>query len=210
VFSNGGPEQRKYVNDVKVKLRRCPPSSETAAGPAFVGFSRRLPAEPFSEDDERRPLMTEEELHDASLHAAATVIVAYVLGCEFLDCRLNDDGYKWPTSSSRIKLMSAGDWWPEESFAAHAAIHEAGSMAVAKRHGRGHHLIRLVGEEYFGTPKLLDDPKVWKAIEALAQFIRDNYEGEGCYGALGTAGLGGDSPALKLIKSMDLPTLTYA
>ncbi len=54
---------------------------------------------------------------------------------------------------------------------------------------------------FVAIDKLLDDPKVWKAIEALAQFIRDNY------GALGTASPGGDSPALKLIKSMDLPFL---
>ena len=130
-------------------------------------------------------------------------------GCKFLDCRLNDDGYKWPTFISRIELMSADDWWIEESFRARAAIHEAGSMAVAKRHGRGHHLI-LLGMENSETDRLLDDPKVWKAIEALAQFIRDNYEGKGCYGALGTASPGGDSPALKLIKSMDLPSLTFA
>ena len=165
----------------------------------------------FSEDGENRPLLTEEELGDECLHAAATIVVAFVLGCEFVDCRLNDDGYKWPTSVSRIQLMSGDDWSPEESFAAYAAIHEAGSMAVAKHHGRGHYLIRLgYGQHHFGTPKLLDDPKVWKAIEALAQSIRDNYEGEGCYRAVGTAGPGGDSPALKLIKSMDLPTLTYA
>jgi hypothetical protein len=162
------------------------------------------------QDGENRPLLTEEELYDECLHAAATNVVASVHGCEFLDCRLNDDGHKWPTSISRIELMSADDWWIEESFRALAAIHEAGSMAVAKRHGRGHHLIRLVGEEHSGTPKLLDDPKVWKSIEALAQFIRDNYEGEGCYGALGTSSPGGDSPALKLIKSMDLPSLSYA
>jgi hypothetical protein len=164
----------------------------------------------FSEDGENRPLLTEEELHDACLHAAATIVVALVYGCEFVDCRLNDNGYRWPTSISHIQLSSADDWCIEESFVAHAAIHEAGSMAVAKRHGRGHHHIRLGWEDSGTTPELLDDPKVWKAIEALAQFIRDNYEGEGCYGASGTAGPGGDSPALKLIKSMDLPSLTFA
>ena len=35
----------------------------------------------FSDDEERRPLMTEEELRDACLHDAATIVVAYVLGC---------------------------------------------------------------------------------------------------------------------------------
>jgi hypothetical protein len=163
----------------------------------------------FSEDGENRPLLTEEERYDECLHAAATIVAAFVFGCELVDCCLNDDGYKWPTAISRIELMSANDWRLEDSFAARAAIHEAGSMAVAKRHGRGHHLIRL-GGEHSGTPELLDDPKVWKAIEALAQFIRDNYEGEGCYGALWTAGSGEDSPMLKLIKSMDLPSLSYA
>jgi hypothetical protein len=51
-----------------------------------------------SDDDERRPLMTEEGLRDACLHAAATIVVAVALGCEFEDCMLDDDGYKWPTS----------------------------------------------------------------------------------------------------------------
>ena len=46
----------------------------------------------FSEDEERRPLLTEPELYDACLHAAATIITAYALGCEFEDCRLDDDG----------------------------------------------------------------------------------------------------------------------
>ena len=83
-------------------------------------------------------------------------------------------------------------------------------MAVAKHHGRGPHLI-LIGE--FGeTAKLLDNSNVWKAIEALAQFIEDNYEGDGCYGAKGTGfdDSSKDSAAIKLLKSMDLPSLAYA
>jgi len=57
-----------------------------------------------------------------------------------------------------------------------------------------------------------DDSNVWKAIEALAQFIEDNYEGEGCHGALGTGfnDPSEDSAAIKLLKSMDLPSLAYA
>jgi hypothetical protein len=54
-------------------------------------------------------------------------------------------------------------------------------MAVAKRHGRGPHLInRRI--DAGGTRELLNLPLVWKTIEALAQFIKDNYEGDGCYG----------------------------
>jgi hypothetical protein len=159
-----------------------------------------------SGDEERGPLMTEAELRDACVHCAATIVIAFLFGCEFEHCWLNDDGYKWPLRLSSVELK----YPPNPSLASVAAIHEAGAMAVAKRLGRGHHLIRLVGEEHSGTPKLLDDPKVWKAIEALAQLIRDNHEGEGCYGTVGTAGRGGDSPALKLLKSMDLPSLTRA
>ena len=74
-------------------------------------------------------------------------------------------------------------------------------MAVAKRHGRGPHRINENR-----TPELLNDPVVWKTVEALAQFIEDNYEGDGCYGASGTDchEPGEDSSALKLIKGMGL------
>ena len=84
-------------------------------------------------------------------------------------------------------------------------------MAVAKHHGRGPHLI-IMCIEHKETAKLLDDPNVWKAIKALARFIEDNYEGEGCYGALGTGfrDPSEDSAAIKLLKSMDLPSLSYA
>ena len=134
-----------------------------------------------SDDDERRPLLTESELYDACLHDAATIVVAFAYGCEFEDCRLTDDGYKWPTSISRIEIKYPEDWRWEEVFLAVAAIHEAGAMAVAKRHGRGPHRINENR-----TPELLNDPVVWKTVEALAQFIEDNYEGDGCYGASGT------------------------
>jgi hypothetical protein len=77
-------------------------------------------------------------------------------------------------------------------------------MAVAKRHGHGPHRINETR-----TAELLDEPLVWKAIVTLAQFIEDNYEGDGCYGALGTdcCKPGEDSAALKLIKNMGLSSL---
>ena len=139
----------------------------------------------FSEDEGHRPLLTPEELSDACIHTAATVVVASVYGCEFKDCQLDDDGYKWPTSISRVELWPPDDWSPDESFVFRTVIHEAGSMAVAKHHGRGPHLI-IMFVEPSETAKLLDDPKVWKAIKALARFIEDNYQREGYYGALGT------------------------
>jgi hypothetical protein len=150
----------------------------------------------FSEDEERRPLLTEEELYDACLHAAATVVIAVALGCKFEDCRL-DDGYPWPTSVSRIEIKYPKEWSGKAgAFSFVAMIHEAGAMAVAKRHGRGPHLINHSDK----TRDLLNLPRVWKAIEALAQYIEDNYEGDGCYGAMGTdAGCLEDANALGLI-----------
>jgi hypothetical protein len=157
----------------------------------------------FSDDDEQRPLMTEEELRDACLHAAATVVVAVALGCEFEDCRLNDDGYPWPTSISRIEIKYPKEWSGRAgAFSSVAMIHEAGAMAVAKRHGRGAHLIKHSafssihgrGPHSDETRDFLNLPRVWKAIEALAQYIEDNYEGDGCCGAMGT-----DARALRLI-----------
>jgi hypothetical protein len=37
----------------------------------------------FSEDEERRPFLSEEDLCDACLHAAATIVVGFALECEF-------------------------------------------------------------------------------------------------------------------------------
>ena len=140
----------------------------------------------FSNDDERRPLLTEEELRHACFHDAATIVVAIELGCEFEDCRVDDDGRPWPTAMTRIEIKYPGRWGEPgaEVFPAIATIHEAGCRAVAKRHGRGPH--RIDNYTAVRTSDLLDEPRMWKAIEALARFIENNYEGDGCYGALGT------------------------
>jgi hypothetical protein len=54
------------------------------------------------------------------------------------------------------------------------------------------------------TALLLDDPKIWTTIKALARFIQDNDEDVGCYGAAGTAVCepGDDSDAIALMKTM--------
>jgi hypothetical protein len=155
----------------------------------------------FSDDDEQRPLMSEEELRDACLHAAATIVIAVALGCEFEDCRLTDDGYRWPTSISRIDLKYPKDWNGRAgAFSSVATIHEAGAMAVAKRHGRGPHLINHSFSNHNRTRQLLDIPSVWGAIEALASFLEDSGDGGGCYGAMGSdAEPLEDSQALRLI-----------
>jgi hypothetical protein len=136
------------------------------------------------------------------LHDAATIVVAVELGCEFEDCRLTDDGYKWPTFVSSVEIKYPESWRGVEAFPAIATIHEAGCQAVAKRHGRGPH--RINNYTAVRTSNLLDELRTWKAIETLARFIEDNYEGEGCYGALGTdaSKTGDDSAALKLLKNV--------
>jgi hypothetical protein len=54
--------------------------------------------------------MTEDELRDACTHAAATSVVAYALGCEFEDCRLDDDGRQWPVSLSIVEIKYPDSW----------------------------------------------------------------------------------------------------
>jgi hypothetical protein len=133
--------------------------------PRITFCERRLKAESnmskpmFSEDEERRPLLCEEDLRDACLHAAATIVVTTMFGCEFEDCRLNDDGYKWPTSVSRTWLEYPKDW-TSDAFPLVAMIHEAGSLAVTKRHGRPPHRIN-VGDGGARTADFLDDPLNW-------------------------------------------------
>ena len=155
----------------------------------------------FSDDDEERPLMTEEELHDACLHSAATIVVAVALGAEFQDCLLDDDGFPWPCSVARVHLKYPKDWEKDEAISSVAAIHEAGAMAVAKHHGRAPHLV-INNNAFPGdnqTRRLLDTPRVWETIEALARQIEESGDGR-CLEAMGTeAGSIEDSAALKLI-----------
>jgi hypothetical protein len=155
----------------------------------------------FSNDEEQRPLLAEKELRDKCLHAAATIVVAFSLGGEFKDCLLDDDGYPWPTTTTRIDIEYPDDWrWKWGIFPVVGAIYETGSLAVAKQNDRGRCNINNSL-----TFRLLDDPVIWATTKALARFIQDNDEDEGCYGVLGTACHepgDEDSYAIKLMKSM--------
>jgi hypothetical protein len=115
----------------------------------------------FSDDEDRRRLLTEEELRDARLHAAATIVVANALGCEFEDCRLDDEGRRWPVSLSVVEIKYPNNWQGAEAFASAAMIHEAGAMAVAKRHGRSPH--RINTEDGAG---LIQNSLVWNTSAA--------------------------------------------
>lgn len=165
------------------------------------------PEEPqFSDDEEQRPLLAEKQLRDTCLYAAAIVVVAYSLGCEFEDCRLDDDGYPWPTATTRIEIKYPEDWrWKWGIFPIVGAIHEAGAAAVAKQHDTG--LCRINAYTAPRTSDLLDDPKIWATIKALARSIQASEFEEnvcGIYGALGTDchEPGEDSEVITLMKSM--------
>ena len=163
--------------------------------------------ERYSNDAERRPLLTNRELYDECLHAAATIAVAFVFGCEFKDCLLDDDGYGWPTPVARVDLTFPDGWrWEREALPAVAAIHEAGAMAIAKMHGRGPHCIETNVAHGRNSVRLLDDPVIWKTIKLLARFIENNDEGGGAHGAGGTdlSDDGEDTAAIALIKSEGL------
>jgi hypothetical protein len=159
---------------------------------------------PLPIGDPDLPPMTETELRDASLHCAATIIVAVELGCEFEDCRLTDNGRTWPAFLSSVEIKYPKSWSEHgaEAFPAIATIHEVGCHAVAKRHGRAPHCINAYTATK--TLELLEEPRLWNAIEKLADFIHDNYEGDGCYGALGTDGheLDEESNALELLRNV--------
>lgn len=162
----------------------------------------------YSDDDERRPLLTNRELYDECLRAAATIVVAFTLGIEFEDCRVTDDGVGWPVPVAYVEFKYPDGWrWEREALQAVAAIHEAGAMAVAKMHGRGPLGINRYTEEH-RTSTLLDDPVIWKTIKDVARLIENTYEGDGCYGTLGTDFAedngGEDLAAFKLIRASGL------
>jgi hypothetical protein len=158
--------------------------------------------------------------------------VAYALGCEFEDCRLDDDGRVWPVSISIVEIKYPQDWQGREAFTSIAMIHEAGAMAVARRHGHAPHRVNPDGGE-----ALLHSSLVWDAstkTEASGAlnhlhnplFMAATRTGRTAAfldvpliwsviealaqfievndGALGTNAPDGDSAALKLIKDMGL------
>jgi hypothetical protein len=112
----------------------------------------------------------------------------------------------WPTATTRIEIKYPEDWrWKRGIFPIVGAIHEAGAAAVAKQHDTG--LCRINAYTAPRTSDLLDDPRIWATIKALAKLIQDSeFEENGCgiYGALGTdcCEPGDDSDAIALMKSM--------
>ena len=141
-----------------------------------------------------------EELNDACLHAAATMVVAFSYGCSIESCRIiNND--KYPTPGSDIRISMSDDWEVDDEIILRPAIHEAGAMAVAKSHGRRPHRLSIGGEEPEETARVIGNPEIWKAIKILAQFIKDGHS---------SGGEDFSEAATSLLESLDIPVATIA
>jgi hypothetical protein len=90
---------------------------------------------------------------------------------------LDDDGYPWPTATTRIELKYPTEWrwkfgfFPSSGRSMRRAPRLSASSTTS---GFAASIIR--------TAQLLDDPTIWATIKALARFIQDNDEDHGCYG----------------------------
>ena len=136
-------------------------------------------------DQASKPRMTPAELEEMRICAAATAVVSYALGYGYEDITVDDDGYGWPTTSSDVITgywpigddpgpTGNGEPSPDTAYSHIATIYEAAGLAARKLRGLGSHRIGLI-DDAMGRA-MLDDPKIWGAIVALAACIDD---GEG-------------------------------
>ncbi len=153
--------------------------------------------------------MSPAELKEACYRAAGTAAVGYVLGFIYEDAAVNNDGFGWPTMASEVDLGPANEGDLFKFGTLKARVSEAGHLAALKHRGLGSHGLCLDGE-LTDTRGVLDDAKVWSAIEALAAFIEGNDDGDGYYSALGvnTDEKGEEGGGLKVLKAAGL-TPTY-
>ena len=138
-------------------------------------------------NDTVKPRMSPAELTEACYSAAATAAISYVLGYGYEDIAVHDDGEGWPTTMSDVDTAL----WPigddprdgrerDEAYCHIATIYEAGYLAALKYRGLGSHQVSLIDDSWGRV--MLDDPKIWGAIEALAAYIEGRRRGEdgGC------------------------------
>ncbi len=164
-------------------------------------------------NDTVKPRMSPAELREACFHVAGAAVVSYVLGCVYEDAAVTDDGSPWPTPAAEIDLPVVesdpdGPWGAEFFSMAVPSIYEAGGLAALKLRGLGSHSVTYDGMRT-DTIDILDDPKVWGAVEALAAHIEGQYDNNGDVGfcsALGTHAHepGEHSAAIEVIKNAGL------
>ena len=144
--------------------------------------------------------------------AAATAVVSYTLGYGYEDIAVHDDGEGWPTTASDVdtgRWPIGGDPRDEPqcdvAYRDIATIYEAAGLASRRLRGLGSHRVSLI-DDTMGRV-MIDDPKIWAAIEALAAYIEGNGDG-GYYSALGDTdekyATGGEGGALKVLTDAGL------
>jgi hypothetical protein len=129
-------------------------------------------------------LMSPAELREMCICAAATAVVSYVLGCGYVAADVNNDGYGWPTRSSDVETAP----WPigddPGATGKIATIYEAAGLASRKYRGLGSHDVSLIDDNRGIV--MLDDPKIWAGVEALAAYLEGPDQGdEGVHSARG-------------------------
>lgn len=140
--------------------------------------------------NETGPRMSPAELTEACYRAAATSAASFVLGYGYVDAVVHDDGEGWPTTSSDVDtgLWPIGEGQPDcnRAYRDIATIYEVGGLASLKLRGLGSHRISLIDDSEGSA--MLDDPKIWAAIVALAALIEDENAGDGFHSAMGMDG----------------------
>lgn len=143
------------------------------------------PTTPAQSDQASKPRMTPAELREICICAAATAVVSYALGYGYEDITVDDDGHGWPTTSSDVDTgywpigddpgpTGNGEPSPDVAYRDIATIYEVAGLASRKLRGLGSHRVSLISDAMGRF--MLDDPKIWGAIVALAACIDD---GEG-------------------------------
>src|SRR5271165_4474868 len=156
--------------------------------------------------------MSPAELREMCIYAAATATVSYVLGCGYKDIRVTDDGERWPTAMSYVDLAGTDEHFgfgTDHTLGIVAAIFEAGGLASLKSRGLGSHAVDFDNLPV-DTCAILDDEKVWAAVEALAAHIavNEDFGGRETLGAPGVddseEGDGAEGSGIKVLKDAGL------
>ena len=166
-------------------------------------------------NDNIKKRMSPAELREVRICAAATATISYVLGYGYIDISVIDGGSRWPTTASYVETAL----WPigddpgpgggggpscDRAYRDIATIYEVAGLASRKLRGLGSHELSLIDDSIGSV--MLNDPKIWAAIEALAvcidegedQALGDDKEGK-------YADTGGEGGAgLKVLKEAGL------
>lgn len=102
--------------------------------------------------------MSPAELWETCIHAAATAVVAYVLGAGYEDIFVNDDGEPWTASSSKVFVKGWGENPPadvlERTATRPAAWRSANCTGSACTPSSAFSIRRVTSVAAISTPRL--------------------------------------------------------